>query len=265
MKVTVTIYSFSKLFSRKVVKVKDFVDFCYKLGTDAVDLGYYWESRDEMSEVKRILKEYGMPVACYITSNDFAKLSKAERDSEVEKVKKAVDDAVFMESTKLRIFAGDYKPGLSYETAKPLVVECLRKVVEYAESNGVILVLENHGRLFGKIYQIRELLEEISSPYLKLNFDIGNWMIVGDNPVKAAEELYDSIGHVHVKDWRIVGGGYRGTTIGEGIVPLKEVLQVLKDRKYDKYLCIEYEGEEDPRLGIRKSFNNLKNILLQLK
>jgi len=265
MKITVTIYSFSKLFSRKVVKVKDFVDFCYKLGTDAVDLGYYWESRDEMSEVKKILKEYGMPVACYITSNDFAKLSKTERNFEVDKVKKAIDNAVFMESTKLRIFAGDYKPGLSYETARPLVVECLKKIVEYAESNGVTLVLENHGRLFGKIYQVKSLLEEVSSQYLKLNFDIGNWMIVGEDPVKAAEELYKDIAHVHVKDWRIVGGGYRGTTIGEGLVPLRDVLQVLKERGYREYLCVEYEGEEDPRLGVRKSFNNLKNILLQLK
>ncbi|RLE80381.1 MAG: sugar phosphate isomerase/epimerase [Thermoprotei archaeon] len=264
MKVSITIYSYARYFREGRATVREFIDFAASLGVEGVDLGYFWRDRGEMEEAKRLLRDKGLELACYITSNDFAQPEAERRAEQVDKVKRAVDDAEFMGVSKLRVFAGDLKEGIDYGVARDWVIDSLREVSKYAEEKGIVLALENHGRLFGKWSQILDLLEAVNSPYLKVNFDIGNFLLVGDDPIEAAEKLREHIVHVHVKDFEKRGDRFIGCTIGEGVVDVKGVIKRLHDLGYDGYLSIEYEGYEDNKIGISKGVRYVKSVLKEL-
>ena len=55
-----------------------------------------------------------------------------------------------------------------------------------------------------------------------------------------------------------------GVVIGEGDIPVKRNLAILKRAGYEGYLTVEYEGSEDCIAGISRGLANLKGILAEL-
>lgn len=56
----------------------------------------------------------------------------------------------------------------------------------------------------------------------------------------------------------------RGAIVGQGDIPIREVLQIIKNSGYDGYLSIEFEGMEECRLGTRLGLDNAKRIWNEL-
>ena len=81
------------------------------------------------------------------------------------------------------------------------IVDGLSAGAEYAHQNGITLALENHGKMAGRSDQVKTIIEKVGSPGLRANLDTGNFLLVGQNPVDAANELADLIALVHLKDY----------------------------------------------------------------
>ena len=61
------------------------------------------------------------------------------------------------------------------------------------------------------------------------------------------------------------GGNYlKGAILGHGVVPVMQILKILKKVEYQGYISIEYEGFEDVLEGIRIGFDNLKRMVSEL-
>jgi sugar phosphate isomerase/epimerase len=77
------------------------------------------------------------------------------------------------------------------------------------------------------------------------NVDIGHF-VAGNNtsPVPFITEYHDRITHVHVKDRKKNKGP--NVPFGEGDTPIKEVLQLLRDKKWDIQATIEFEYPVPP-------------------
>jgi len=57
------------------------------------------------------------------------------------------------------------------------------------------------------------------------------------------------------------GGNFlRGTVIGHGDVPVVRCLRSLKQRGYDGWMAVEFEGMENCIEGIRIGYSNLKRF-----
>ena len=72
-----------------------------------------------------------------------------------------------------------------------------------------------------------------------VNLDIGHFFAAGYDPVAYLEKHHDRISNLHIKDRKKDHGP--NTPWGEGDTPIKEVLQLLKNKKYDIPADIEYE------------------------
>ena len=72
-----------------------------------------------------------------------------------------------------------------------------------------------------------------------VNLDIGHFFAAGYDPVAYIEEHHDRISNLHIKDRKKDHG--ENTPWGEGDTPIKQVLQLLKAKKYDIPADIEYE------------------------
>jgi sugar phosphate isomerase/epimerase len=77
------------------------------------------------------------------------------------------------------------------------------------------------------------------SKYAKVNLDIGHYTAANLDPVAYIEEHHDRISHLHMKDRKKNKG--ENTEWGKGDTHIKEVLVLLRDKKYPIPAFIEYE------------------------
>jgi sugar phosphate isomerase/epimerase len=93
-----------------------------------------------------------------------------------------------------------------------------------------------------------------------VNLDIGHFFAAGYDPVAYIDKPHDRISNLHIKDRKKDHGP--NTPWGEGDTPIKEVLHLLKDKKYEIPADIEYEYRgADPVVEVRKCFQYCKDAL----
>jgi len=271
MKLSVSAWSVHQNLFGHLMTLHEFIDFCQSNKVEAIELlDCFWEDDKHPGKIKKYLNEINMPVSAYSIANDFVQ-GEEDRAIEIEKVKSGIDMAVFLSTPILRVFSGDIKEGISYEQGKAWIFECFKICAEYAEAKGVTMVLENHGRFAGKSNQVKEIISAVGSNALKANTDTGNFLLVGENPLDAVKNLEEHIGFVHFKDFKKAvdeigymaddGSWFEGTAIGDGEVPLNDIVSFLRSAGYGGYLSIEFEGSGDPVEGTLKSINQTRAVL----
>lgn len=99
------------------------------------------------------------------------------------------------------------------------------------------------------------------SKYFKVNLDIGHFTAAGYDPVAYINEHHDRITHLHVKDRKKDHGPNQ--PLGEGDTPIRQVLLLLKDKKYPIPAFIEYEyrGTGTSVEEVKKCMEYMKKIL----
>lgn len=86
------------------------------------------------------------------------------------------------------------------------------------------------------------------SPYNSLNLDCGHYIAAGGNNTKESllaliEAKHDRITSMHIKDRKTKANGGANLFWGEGDTPIKEILTLLKEKKYKIPATIELEYE----------------------
>ncbi|MFT5885378.1 MAG: sugar phosphate isomerase/epimerase [Arcticibacterium sp.] len=84
------------------------------------------------------------------------------------------------------------------------------------------------------------------SPYNSMNLDCGHYIAAGgDNTkeslLKLIEARHDRITSMHIKDRQTKANGGDNLSWGEGDTPIKEILTLIRDKKYDIPCTIELE------------------------
>ncbi|MBN1676439.1 MAG: sugar phosphate isomerase/epimerase [Kiritimatiellae bacterium] len=93
---------------------------------------------------------------------------------------------------------------------------------------------------------LRQFIEDVGSPALKVNYDPANMLKHGT--VEGVEILKDHIVHTHAKDRHPESGTQ---TVGRGAVPWDAYIAALKGIGYDGWYAIEDESKTDKPASIR--------------
>jgi sugar phosphate isomerase/epimerase len=104
---------------------------------------------------------------------------------------------------------------------------------------------------------------EGASPFICINLDIGHFVAAGFDPVDYIQQHHARIVTLHVKD-RKKGLGPTSPVLkfGTGDTPIKEVLQLLKTKRYRIPANIEHEIPDQPAIeGVRESLEYCKKAL----
>ncbi|MFD1674536.1 sugar phosphate isomerase/epimerase family protein [Alicyclobacillus fodiniaquatilis] len=270
MELCVSMWSVHRKFYHENWTTIDFLRFCRDIDVRRVELlDLFWrDAAEEVPDVLRFIRENDMEVAAYAVANDFVQADAAKRADALASVRRGLDFARQFHAPVVRVFAGNLKEGYDFESAFLYIVEGLKAAVEGIEPE-ITLALENHGLLAGRGEQIKRVIREVGSSRLRSTFDVGNFYLVGQQPMEALAELSGVLSHIHVKDFvkseaglRATTGEYfSGVTCGEGIVPFPDILSMLKVIDYSGTLSIEYEGDGDELDGVRQSLAFLRNLL----
>ena len=255
--------------------LEEALGICQEVGIESHELGYAAESHqgtcrldssEGIGHAKDMFASYGISVGAIGAWNDFVQTDPRALEQQVRHVRDAVDLAVSFGCEVVRVFGGDPKKDIPAEECPALIVHAFKECVPYAAEKGVILAMENHGRITNDAEVQLRIIEDVASSHLRLAADTSNYHWYG-HPVPVVErylrEIAPLVEHTHIKDGHARKGkmsDYTALAPGEGDVPLGVLLEMLKGRGYSRPLFIEYEGAEDLRTSLAKGLTHLRAL-----
>jgi len=242
IKIGCAAYSYRDYLKDGRMSYEDFIEEAHNIGLDGVEMTLYWlPSREPQyfRNLKRVALSRGLPISCAGISTNFCNPDPMERERMIKAVEEGVGIARELGAPALRVFGGYVPEGYSEEQAILWTIGALRRCVKYAEENGVVIALENHGGITARADSVIRIIEGVDSPWLRVNLDLGNYR----------ESTYEDIAktvpyavHIHGK-----------VSVSENIrVDYEKVKRILEDKGYNGFISIEYEEKEDPKVGVRE-------------
>jgi sugar phosphate isomerase/epimerase len=146
-----------------------------------------------------------------------------------------------------------------FEMAKALGVKVLtassnvttaRRIDPFAKKAKIRVGMHNHSNIRANEFATPEDFTEAMkgmSEYIAINLDIGHFTAAGFDAVDYLAKHHGQIVTLHIKDRKKNQGP--NVPLGEGDTPIKEVLQLLKAKKYKIPANIEYEYKGDDTLA----------------
>jgi sugar phosphate isomerase/epimerase len=160
---------------------------------------------------------------------------------------------------------GPLEPGQKWSDALALFVEMLKPVVEHAEREGVMLLVEPEpGLLIERSDQFEELMKHLGSPAVGLNFDIGHSYCVGEDPEAVIPRLAPYIRHFHLEDIAATRVHHH-LVPGDGAIDFAATLKAIRGMNYTGWITIElYPYVDDPDAAARRALEHVNAILKTL-
>ncbi len=137
---------------------------------------------------------------------------------------------------RMRVNAGN-----DSNTACENTVSLIEAILPEAEAAGVTLLLETAG-LFAVTARLREVLERFASDSLAALWNLSAAHFEGG---ESAETVIKNLGayvrHVHISDAQMTSDGIEHCLLGEGELPVKEMMLALRSVNYDGYLSLVWD------------------------
>ncbi len=127
-----------------------------------------------------------------------------------------------------------------WEPRRGFILERVGRLVDYAASAGVVIALEPHvGSALDLPDKAVWLLERVDSAFLKLNFDISHFEVLGLPTAETVAVLAPHSVHTHVKDQRGRSPSHEFLIPGEGPFDFPAYLREMERAGYDGYITAE--------------------------
>jgi inosose dehydratase len=213
---------------------------------------------DNPADVRRQFEAHGLTITSVCAHANLLDASAPGRYA-TEEIMKAVRLADGLGVDHVITTEGEPKTewgrGLTLEEQLFVTTEKLREPVRLAAALDVELLLEPHGQLTTSIDHTRTLLDRLGHPEtVGVNLDTGNAWLGGADPVAYAEAFADRIRHVHWKDlgtdWEakrgeVHGCGMSPIALGDGVIDVAGVADVLADAPSLEYTTLEVAGDDN--------------------
>lgn len=285
MKIGVSSYSFIKYIKAGGVSYIDVCNKAKEMGFDGIefidlDNSAFALTTDPLAcakEIRAHCDSIGLPIIAYTVGGN---MLAEDIDAEVERLNRCVDVCEALGATVMRhdiTYALPDKPLYNWRRAIDDVVEPIRRITEYARTKGIRTCTENHGYIFQAPERVEALIQAVNNDNFGWLVDIGNFLCADCDPAIAVSVAARYAFHAHAKDFLFrsgreqkPAGGYltttggnfiRGTIVGNGVVPVRNCIEALKNSGYDSWISIEFEGAEECLPAIGFGLENLRSIV----
>jgi sugar phosphate isomerase/epimerase len=196
-------------------------------------------------------------------------------EAEYEEMIKSFEQAKNIGAKVMRVVGSDSK--FVREPHQPQIERLTRmfkSAVKVAADYDIKMAVENHIDFTAD--EMLQLLENVNSPYLGLNFDTGNFLRLLDDPVKGMQKLAKYTYATHIKDLKVQRGAapddwffFSSTPVGDGYVDNQKLIQTLKNAGYQGLLAVEIDFlhpdyHSDEHAAVRQSVAELRRIVSSL-
>ncbi|GIP43989.1 sugar phosphate isomerase [Paenibacillus sp. J45TS6] len=281
MKLGLSSYSLYQALKKGTMTIADVIDFTADHGGEHIEivpLGYNLTEQPELIDlIVAKAAERGIEISNYAIGANFLVDSEEAYQQEIARVKNEVDIADRL-GVKLMRHDVASSPDVSIANFNAnidrLAAAC-REIAEYAGKYGITTSVENHGYFIQHSDRVQALIHAVNMPNFKTTLDVGNFLCADEQPLAGVKNNLPYASIVHIKDFyvrpagqnpgdgffRSTAGNYlRGAVVGQGDIPMRDVIQLVKASGYDGYLSLEFEGVEDCEFGARVGLANVKRF-----
>lgn len=297
MQIGFSLYSFYQKLRTREMSVLDVIDWVAASGGEHLEIAtvafsddisrvssVLLEDRDLVASIKSHAASAGVPLSNMVIPANFLTGSRAEYDAEMLRVQ---DHIRVADELGIRLFRHDVvawahrDTGIAdFETTLPTIVEATKEIAQFAASYGITTSIENHGLMMNASERVRRLIYLVDEPNFGTTLDVGNFLVVDEDPVTATAKNLPFATILHLKDfyirperdfpgpgWLLTAGGnhLRGSIVGYGDMNMRGVLGAVAASGYDGYVSIEFEGIEDCLLGCELGLANTLRILEEVR
>ena len=148
--------------------------------------------------------------------------------------------------------------GMTEKEAMDLFERGLREVIPTASERGVKILIEPEPELLIETAEEAEaFLRRINSEHVGVNFDIGHFYCVGEEPAEAFKRLAPYVEHIHLEDIADDRRHYH-LVPGEGAIDFEAFFRATEEAGYDGWMTVElYTYEEAPERAAREALDFL--------
>lgn len=223
---------------------------------------------EERATVRQTVAAVGLPI---IAVDSSIKLTGDDPGPELSRFLELASD---WECPLVRVFGGGLSdnPGQRREELEG-AARVLEAGIPLAERTGVAIAVETHDS-FSSAALVGELLAMVDSPWVGAVWDSHHPHRMGESP----SDVYAAIGRrlllAQVKDARRAPGNdpdaWQLTLLGQGEVPVREMLQLLVEGGYQGWISVEWEKRwhpeiEDPELALPQHLELLNAWLTEVR
>jgi inosose dehydratase len=127
-----------------------------------------------------------------------------------------------------------------WDAVKELLVERVGELVEYAATRNVVIAMAPHYRsAITTPTQMLELIDQVNSPNLRVNFDISHFVVHGFSVSEAVELMAPVTEHAHVRDARGHVPNFEFLIPGEGGIDYVHFLREMDRFGYTGHITAE--------------------------
>ena len=275
MQIAAMTYSFASLLDKRETDTPRIIRYYAELGVPAVEITSGYVREEEMTAIQAALAETGMSVASYDLVCDVVTADAAVRRDRTAQFRTNLQRAAELKAKIVLVVPGPPREGISHAQARQWFAEALRAALPDAARLGFALTIPNVGWqpvVYGTSDQILGICEA-AGPELRVTYDVGNFLLAGEDNLQALDRVAPRLAHVHFKDWEILpatcpgafpgvdGRPYLGAVLGEGILNLRKPLERLRRLGYKGAISMEYEGTNDPYEAVRRGVTYLRSLL----
>jgi sugar phosphate isomerase/epimerase len=218
---------------------------------------------------KNEFQQKGIQVALLSCYSNLIHPNPEEREKILQKFERYLFHARYFGASMVASETGSVIPTLGYSEDNFAtevfddLVGVVQRLVKAGENYQMVVGIEaglNHP-LFSNA-KIQELIERVPSDFLGIVYDPTNLITpeTAKNQVEIVAEAFEQFGDkivcLHLKDYVIEEGRVVSVPLGEGMIPYKEILQIVK--QYKPYCYVVLEGTKDD--GIKRAVSMIEEI-----
>lgn len=199
-------------------------------------------------QIKEIMQAHNIEIIGLGLSVRFSSPNSAERQGQVEELRKYLELANELGVPYVRVFGGNTAEGHTVDETINWVAEGLARAMPLAEAQGVTVLLETHDA-FCRGAEVARVLQQVVHPRLKAVWDVHHPFRMGESIEETWRLIGERTAHVHIKDARLKpDGNWQLVLLGQGEVPCRAVVELLHRNGYKGYLTAEWEKKWHPEI-----------------
>jgi sugar phosphate isomerase/epimerase len=260
--------------------VEDWLDIAAGLEIDGVEwyAGFLENAeRGNWAKFRNAARDRGLEIPMLCCSPDFIHQNPESRAAEVQKEKRWIEMAAELGAQFCRVLSGQRRPEVSRSDGLRFAADAIAECLEYAQSMGITLVIENHYKddfwEFPEFAQqmdvFCELVGMIGHSSFGVNYDPSNTFLANEDPLELLGKIKHRVVTMHASDRYLVEGtledlrreeiGVEGYAkrlchgqIGQGLNDYDKIFRELCSVGFDGWISIEdgVDGVEQLRRSV---------------
>jgi sugar phosphate isomerase/epimerase len=210
-----------------------------------IDVTLLPEFTTDLSSTKSMLLERRLSVPC-LCSSIWLNAPEADKwNRMLEEFVRTVSLARELGTETIRIFPGATPGSMSREDCITQARRRARQLAKLAAGSGVVPVLETHDDWqTGAAAPL--LIDDCAPAEFGILWDIRHSVVAGESLEDSVRLFGPRLRHVHIKDARNTTAGEVSTLIGEGEMPIRRAVELLRSEGYAGWYCLENEKRWRP-------------------